>query len=143
VALATPAQIRAGLNTRLATITGLQTYAYMPAQPQTPCAFVSGIDQVTYHDAMQNGLNTWLWKIVVVVSIASPSEEAQADLDTYVAATGTNSVRLAVEGSTPPQTLGGFVAAVVVDSCTGSRYFVTESGAYFGAEFTVRVFAGN
>ena len=142
MALATLAQIRAGLNTRLATVSGLQTYAYLPATPNLPCAFVGGPQEVTYHDSMQNGLNIWTMSVWALVSNATPTEESQAQLDLFVSPTGTRSIRLALEGSSPPQTLSSVVADVVVDSCSGYTMYVTEQGSYFGAEFVVRVFAG-
>lgn len=142
MALATLAQIRAGLNTRLATITGLQTFAYLPANPPLPCAFVGGVREVTYHESMVLGANVWTLGVWVLVSTATPTVEAQADLDLFVSPTGTNSIVAALEGGTTGQTLAGIVADVVVDSCSGYSIYVTEQGSYFGAEFAVRVFAG-
>lgn len=142
MALATLAQIRAGLNTRLATISGLQTYAYLPGVPTLPCAFVAGPRDVEYHSAMATGLNTWTMVIWALVSQAPPTVESQADLDEMISPTGSKSIKLAVEGSSTPQTLSGVVADVVVDSCSGYATYVTETAAYLGAEFTVRVFAG-
>jgi len=142
MAVATLAQIRAGLNTRLATITGLQTFAYMPAQPPLPCAFVGGPREVTYHAAMNTGLNEWRLSVWVLVSNATPTVESQADLDEYVSPTGTRSIRAAVEGTAGTQTLAGVVSDVVVEGIEAYALYVTETGSYFGAEFTVRVFAG-
>lgn len=142
MALATLAQIRAGLNTRLATITGLQTYAYRPGVPTAPCAFVNGVRDVEYHQTMQTGLVTWPMSVWVLVSAAPPSAEAQADLDEYISPTGTNSIKTAIEGGVTGQTLSGIVADVVVESCSGESILVLEDGAYFGAEFLVRVWAG-
>lgn len=141
MALATLAQIRAGLNTRLATITGLQTYAYRPGVVTAPCAFVNGVRDVEYHGAMTTGLVTWPMSVLVLVSAAPPSVEAQADLDEFISPTGTKSVKAAIEASRP-QTLSSVVADCVVESCSGEQIIVLEDGAYFGAEFVVRVWAG-
>lgn len=138
MAVATLAQIRAGLNTRLATISGVQTYAYLPAQPTVPCAFVGGPRQVTYNQTMQTGLNEWTMIVWVLVSTAVPSVEAQTDLDQFVSPTGSLSVRAAIEGD---PTLGGVVADTIVDSSDGYSFYVTESGSFFGAQFVVRVAA--
>lgn len=142
MAVATLAQIRSGLNTRLATITGLQTYAYLPATPEVPCAFVGGPRDVSYHDTMQTGLNTWAMSVWVLVSNSTPTVESQTDLDEFVSPTGTNSIRTVLENSTSPQTLTSVVADVVVESCSGYAIYATEQGSYFGAEFLVRVWAG-
>jgi hypothetical protein len=141
MAIASIATIRAGLNTRLATISNLQTFAYLPAQPPMPCAFVGGPTSLTYHDSMAQGLNILTISVWVLVSTATPTVEGQSDLDEFVSSTGTNSIRAAIEGSTSPQTLSGTVADVVVDQCTGYTIYTTESGSYFGAEFSCRVFA--
>lgn len=142
MALATLAEIRAGLQTRLATITGLQSFAYLPPSPPLPCAFVGGVREVTYHESMVLGLNSWVLSVWVLVSNAVPTVEAQADLDLFVSPTGTNSIVAAIEGGTTGQTLVGKVGDVVVERCDGYAVYVTETGSYFGAEFTVRVQAG-
>ena len=142
MALATLAQIRSGLKTRLDTISGLQTYAYLPATPTMPCAFVGSPREVEYHTAMQAGVQ-WGFSVWALVSNAQPTEASQTQLDLFVSPTGTTSIRAALETSTGiPQTLVAVVDDVVVDSCQGYSFYVTEQGTYFGAEFTIRVLAG-
>lgn len=143
MALATLAQIRAGLNTRLATITGLQTYAYEPsfASVPLPCAFVAGVGAGEYRRTLQTGYMVWPVRVVVFVSPAPPTVESQADLDEFISPTGANSVKAAVEGAGPSQTLGGIVADAVVVGYGGEQVFTAEQGAYWGAEFTVEVHA--
>ena len=75
---ATLAQIRAGLKTRLATISGVQTYSSRPALPQLPCLFPGGVAQVNYHSAMGNGLCEWTFTVWALVSDAKPTETAQS-----------------------------------------------------------------
>ena len=135
---ATLAQIRAGLNTRLATISNIQTYAYLPGVPSLPCAFVAGPRDVNYHQAMADGMSEWTMVLWVLVSNATPTVESQTDLDAFVSPTGSSSVKAAVEGDT---TLGGIVADTVVDSSDGYSFYVTEGGSYLGAQFVVRVAA--
>ena len=144
MALATLAQIRAGLKTRLDTISGLQTYAYLPATPTMPCAFI-GVGDGTdiYHDAMQTGVVTWPMRVWVLVSAAVPSEESQADADLFVSPTGASSIKLALEGASTPQTLVGVVSDVVVDGFTEPQTYVTEQGSYWGVQFAVRVHTNN
>ncbi len=136
---ATLAQMRAGLKTRLATISGVQTYASRPAVPNLPCLFPGGVSNVIYHSAMGNGLAEWTFSVWALVSDAKPTEQAQADLDLYLDSTGTSSVRVAIEGD---GTLGGVVDDCVVDSSNGEAIYVTEQGSYYGAEFSIRVLAG-
>lgn len=143
MAAATLAQIRPALKALLASISGLQTYAYLPALPDLPCAFVGAPRDVLYHAAMQSGLNEWTFSVWALVSNATPTEESQAQLDLFVSPNGTKSIKAALETTTGlPQTLTGVVDDVVVDGCSGYSMYVTENGSYFGAEFTVRVLAG-
>lgn len=143
MALATLAQIRSGLNTRLATISGLQTYAYMPAVPACPCAFVAGVGESEYHRAHQTGYIVWPCRVVVLVSTAPPNNESQTDLDEFISPTGTNSVRLAIEGTSPPQQLAGSIVADVMVRSTSGHAAINVGGVdYWGAEFTVDVHAG-
>lgn len=142
MALPTLAEVRAAVNTRLATISGLQTYAYMPAGNMAiPCAFVANGDGTdVYHESMQAGIVIWPLKVWVLVSLAPPAEEAQADLDVFLSPTGASSVKAVLEGSGPPQTLGAVVSDVSVDGFGEPRVLVTEQGSYWGADFQVRVY---
>ena len=142
MALATLAQIRSGLNTRLATISGLQTYAYQPADPPYPCAYVASVGETTYHGSQQSGYMMWPVRVHVLVSQAPPAPESQADLDEFISPTGTNSIKAAIEGSGASQTLSGIVADCVVMATLGEQVFVSETGAFWGAEFLVHVHAG-
>lgn len=136
---ATVAQIRAGLNTRLATISGLQTYAYLPGDPAVPCAFVGSPRETNYHRAHQDGLTEYVFALWALVSTAPPAEESQADLDEFVSPTGSRSIKAAVEGD---PTLAGAVSDLIVESMDGYAVYVTEKGSWFGAQLVVRIAAG-
>lgn len=137
MAQATLAQIRAGLQTRLQTITGLQTYAYLPTVPQAPCAFVGSPRELTYHAAM-GGVAEYVFSVWVLTNESKPSNAAQAELDEYVQPSGSKSIKAALEG-TGPQTLGGIVDDVVCDGLLGYAIYGGDQAAYFGAQFSVRV----
>lgn len=136
MAQATLAQVRAGLQTRLKTISGLQTYAYLPTVPVCPCAFV-GSPQLAYHQAMK-GVAEYTFTVWVLTNESKPTEAAQTELDEYVQPTGTKSIKAALEG-TSPQTLSGVVDDVVVDELVGYGIYAGDQAAYFGAQFQVRV----
>lgn len=136
MAQATLAQVRAGLQTRLQTITGLQTYAYLPTVPVAPCAFV-GSPTLSYHQAMK-GVVEYTFTVWVLTNESKPTEAAQAELDEYVQPTGTKSIKAAIEG-TSPQTLSSVVDDVVVDELVGYGIYGGDQAAYFGAQLTVRV----
>jgi hypothetical protein len=98
--------IRDGLETRLATITGLRTYDVVPANPQVPAAVVAPDDPfVDYLQAMQGGLVEVRFAIVLLVRM-STDRGWQDALDSYLSAgTGeTSSVFDAIRGD---KTLGG------------------------------------
>lgn len=134
----TPAQLREGLRARLAAMDAtLQTYVTAPAVDVLPCAFVGSL-AAQYHTAMGN-VPEWTATIWVLVSDSAPTPEAWADVDLFVAATGTLSVRAALEDT--DRTLGGVAEDVVVDSSDGSSFYVTENGSYFGASFSCRILA--
>ncbi len=133
------ADIRSGIEARLATIAGVQTSDNRPATPEPPCLFPGGIQNVNYHSAMGNGLVEWTFTVWALVSSSLPTEESQADLDLYIDSTGASSVRAAIEAD---GTLGGVVDDCVVDSSNGEAIYVTDQGSFYGAEFTVRVLAG-
>lgn len=141
MALATLAQIRAGLNTRLATITGVQTSAYPSAVPALPFVYVVGNDQTEYLGAMQGGLVPWQIIVHALVSNAPPTPENAAHLDEFISPTGSKSVKAAIEGSGPSQTLSGIVSDVVVMRVSRPTIFETEQQSYYGAEFSVSVYA--
>lgn len=106
-----------------------------------PCAFVANGDGTdSYHSAHQTGLVVWPMKIWVLVSLAPPAAEAQADLDAFLSPTGASSIKAVVEGAGAPQTLSSVVADVSVDGFDEPTILVTEQGAYWGASFRVRVF---
>jgi len=53
----TVTQIKQGLQVRLATISGLRSYAYQPDNLNTPFAWPM-LDTITYNGAMRGGLIT-------------------------------------------------------------------------------------
>ena len=135
---ATMAQIRSGLNTRLATISGIQTSAYMLDSPVPPTIQVMGPEVVEYDDAMQRGLDTYT--IVLQAFAGTPeSQAAQTIVDGWLAPSGSTSVKAAVEGDI---TLGGVVASARVARANGYRIYDLPTGKTLGCEFFVVVHNG-
>lgn len=118
------AQIRAGLETRLATIPGVQTAGYMLANPTPPVFYVypDPVEGVQYHRAMGGGLNVYTFQVFGAVS-RQTDIGAQKKLDQHVDPTGALSVKAAVEGD---RTLGGVVGDAVVTACTGYQEYARE-----------------
>lgn len=133
---ATISQIKAGLATRLATISGLRTFAYQPDQLNAPLAYPM-VEQVLYHRTMFNGLNEIVFTVTVIV--ARPTERpAEASLDAYVSPTGASSIRAAIEGD---RTLGGIVDDCQVEQASGISSLSANDADYLSVDFTVRVYA--
>lgn len=137
MAAPTLAQIREGLNTRLATIGDVQTSAYRLSNPTLPSLQVAWPDEVQYHESMRNGTDGW---VLIVMAFAGLMSEkgSQILLDQFIAATGAKSVKAAIEGDT---TLGGIVDDTTVVSCTGYREYTIGTKAALGCEWRVEVIA--
>ena len=132
---ATISQVKAGLATRLATITGLRALAYQPDQLNPPLSFAN-LDSINYHRTMRTPLTEMQFTVSVIVARATerPAENA---LDAYTSADGPASVKAAIEAD---RTLGGIVDDLIVESCTGIQTITANDGDYLGIESLVRVY---
>lgn len=105
----TPNGVRAGLATRLDTITGLRAFEYVPDSLAPPAAVIEPLE-VDYHEAMQNGLDQYRAFVLVIVGRMS-DRSSQARLDAYVTSSGASSVKAALEAD---KTLGGACSTLMV-----------------------------
>lgn len=138
MAAPTVAQIRAGLAANLGAIGERQISAYRLANPTVPSIQVTGpIDEIEYHQAMQNGHDLFPFAVMAFVGIASDIG-AQKRLDEFISATGAASVKAAIEAD---KTLGGLACRAIVESCSGYREYAlpNQPGPVLGAEWRVRV----
>jgi hypothetical protein len=110
---ATASEVLTGLKNRLATISGLKTFSYQPANIVPPLAYPV-ITQVNYHRAMGGGLVVFDCVVYVIVGRWT-DDRANADIDDYLAFSGTKSIRAAIEGD---ETLGGKAQSLTVASST-------------------------
>lgn len=108
---ATVSQVATGLQTRLATITGLRTFNYQPEQENPPFAYPQ-INSINYHRAYSGGDVVMDWTVYVVVG-RYLDRTAHAQLDDYLSYSGTKSVRAAIEAD---PTLGGVCSTLIVRS---------------------------
>ena len=132
---ATITEVKQGLATRLATITGLRAFAYQPDQLNAPIAFPT-LDNIVYHRTMRNPMIEMTFTISVIVCKAD-SRAAQSQVDPYVSATGTFRVKQAIEAD---RTLGGKVDDLIVQSAGGYQVITAEDGDYLAVDFTVTVY---
>ena len=102
-------QLRSGIATNLATITGLRTGSTIPDNVNPPFAIISP-SSVDYHKSFANGLSTYNFTVTLVVGRVS-ERTAQNSLDAYCSPTGSSSIRVAVESD---RTLSGYAFDCVV-----------------------------
>jgi hypothetical protein len=133
--MASITDIRAGLATNLATISGLRTAAEMPDNPNPPVGIVS-LDSVDYDQAYGKGLVTYNFTITVVVG-RSAERTAQRLLDSYIS-TGEKSVKNAIELD---KSLGGKAYDCRVTSLNSIGSIQLNDTTYLAADFSVAVIA--
>lgn len=134
--MASYSAVRAGLKTRLETITSpaWQVYAKAPGSVVIPCALVlPATPAVVFDGTMGRGSDDLRFRVLVL--IGKPDDElAQENLDPYLAGSGSQSVKAAIEGAA----IAGTSYAVVPEVSEYGE--VTYAGTdYLGAEFAVIV----
>lgn len=134
--MATMTNLRTGLATRLATISGLRTSATLPDQPTPPQAVVYP-DRVTYDTAFGRGSDEYTFTVLVIVGRIA-ERTAQTSLDTYCNPSGATSIKAAIEGD---PTLGGNALDCRVTEMRGQGSLAVGDVTYLTAEFVVSVIA--
>lgn len=118
--------IRDGLNTRLATISGLKVYHEAPEAIASTPAITVLPSAGDYYTAMGSGL-AHVFTLTVLVSLSQGHQRAQAELDKYLARSGADSILAAIEGD---PTLGG-----ACDTLKVTRYYDYGGHDYAGQRF--------
>lgn len=132
--MAALSDIRAGIATNLATISGLRVSDELLDNPQPPVAMVA-LNNIEYHQDMRLGAK-YNFTVQVIVGRAS-ERHAQRALDLYVNPEGSSSVKVAVELD---RTLGGVVDDVVVESMPNVGSIQLNDTTYLAADFLVAVY---
>lgn len=107
--VASLSQVRAGLRTRLETISGLHTYADVPGTVTPPAAVVFPSQGVFLLYDTSTGSDDMTFVVRVFTSTAA--EAGQGNLDDFLARSGDRSVKAAIEAD---PTLGGVSHYAVV-----------------------------
>lgn len=128
-------QIMQGIETALATISGLRVNDVSPGQIVPPCAIV-GVPPIPDYNAT---LGSGFWEVqpaVTVLVSAAMDRAGQLALASYADHTGSNSIRAKLAAN---QTLGGLVDYCVVRSFR--PFGLEEVGVigYYGGVFTLDV----
>lgn len=134
--MATLSQVRADLAERLETITGLYVYPYVPEQIEWPAVVVGMPERVEY--TLTYGPTGLTWHIPLRLYAARfDAETAQETIDQYVAATGSQSIRTALEDGT--STLSSSWHYVKVVECRDFGGYRIADVDYIGCELLVEV----
>ena len=126
--------LKNGLATRLATISGLRTFAYQPDRITPPMATVFP-DRVEYDLNARRGADTFIFVVQVLVGRAD-DRAAQKNIDAYI--NGASSVKAAIEGD---RTLGGVANTCRVTEMRNYQQVLYGDTVYLGCEFEVEVVA--
>ena len=128
--------IRDGIATNLATISGLRTASEIPDNPSPPIAIVT-FQSVDYDGAFQGGMSTYSFIVSVLVGRAA-ERTSQRKLDAY-SSTGAGGIKNAIESD---KTFGGNAYDVRVEAMTNiSAVSLGGDIAYLSADFVVTVLA--
>lgn len=130
------ANLRTGLATNLATISGLRTSAELIDNPSPPVALVN-LESVDYDQAYQSGLTLYNFSITVIVG-RNAERQMQRKLDSYIQPDGAQSVKVAVESD---RTLSGYAQDLRVTNAGSIGSIQINDQTYLAAEFTVTVYA--
>ena len=133
---ATVSQVADGLKARLATVTGLRTFAYQPEQVNPPVAFPV-LDSIDYHRAFGGGDVQMRFTIIVIVG-RYLDRVAHTNLDGFLSFSGATSLRAAIEGD---RTLGGVASTLVMDSSLSIGSLAIAEAEFLQVSFSVLVHA--
>jgi hypothetical protein len=134
--MASVSELRTGIATNLATITGLRTSSFMPDNPNPPIAVVMP-SSISYDDTFNRGMQTYIFNVLVIVGRVD-ERTAQSNLDAFVSGTGSSSVKRAIEVD---KTLGGKAFDTRVTEMRNYGQLSIQDILYLTGEFTVLVYA--
>jgi hypothetical protein len=130
------AGIRAGIKTRLATISGLRIYEYPPdSVSEIPAAMIlpkSG----KYNLTMKNTAMEYEFELTLLVSRAVDVSNAQECIDDYINPSGAKSIQVAIEGDS---TLNGAADTSWLIGFRDYGGFLYAGQTYLGCKFDLAV----
>jgi hypothetical protein len=134
--MASISELRAGIKTNLATITGLRVSDFQPDNINPPVAIVFPIS-VNYDETFARGMQTYTFSVQVIVGRVS-ERSGQNSIDAYISSTGTKSIKLAIESN---KTLGGKAFDLRVTDMRNYGELLVGEVNYLSAEFVVLCYA--
>lgn len=134
--MASISDLRNGIATNCGTVNGLRTSAIIPEDPKPPVAVVT-FDRVDYDTAFGRGLDTYIFRVVLVVGRVD-TRGAQQALDGFLSGSGSTSLKQAIESD---RSLGGKANDLRVTAGENIREVVINEGTYLASDFVVTVYA--
>jgi hypothetical protein len=135
--MATLSELRAGIATNLATISGLRTTPTVPDQINPPIAVVMP-NTITYDTAFaRSGGDEYEFLVMVIVGRVD-ERSAQNKLDAYASSSGNSSVKAAIEKD---KTLGGKAFSLRVTNLRNYNQVTVGDVTYLSAEWVVQVYS--
>ena len=128
--------LRAGLATRLATISGLRASATIPDNPSPPIAVVMP-GRITYDTAFGRGSDEYTFDVMLIVGRVA-DRASQNNLDAYCASSGSASIKAAIEAD---RYLGGSAFDTRVTEMRDQGPLAIGDVTYLTATFAVTVIA--
>ena len=135
--MASLTSIRNGIATNLGNISSLSVYGYVPDSIEPPTAVVGVVESIDYDSTMARGSDTYNIPILLYVSRVD-AQDSQETLDSYLASTGSSSVKAQVESDL---TLSGSAQSVRVVEADNYGVYTVNDIDYLGVEFGVEVIA--
>jgi len=134
--MASISELRAGIKTNLATISGLRTSDFQPDSINPPVAIVFPVS-LNYDETFHRGMQTYTFAVQVIVGRVS-ERTGQSTIDSYCSSTGTNSIKLAIESD---KTLAGKAFDLRVTDMRNYGELLVGEVNYLSAEFVVLCYA--
>jgi fructose-specific phosphotransferase system IIC component len=135
--MASITDLRTGIATNLATITGLRTSPTIPDNINPPIAVVVP-QSISYDTAFARSGGDEYEFIVTVIVGRVDERSAQNRLDSYCSGTGASSIKTAIEKD---KTLGGKALTLRVTDLRNYTQVSIADATYLAAEFVVQVIA--
>jgi hypothetical protein len=134
--MASISELRAGIKTNLATISGLRVSDFQPDNINPPVAIVFPIS-LNYDETFHRGMQTYTFSVQVIVGRVS-ERSGQNSIDAYISSTGSNSIKLAIESD---KTLAGKAFDLRVTDMRNYGELLVGEVNYLSAEFVVLCYA--
>jgi hypothetical protein len=134
--MASVSELRAGIKTNLATISGLRVSDFQPDNINPPVAIVFPV-ALNYDETFHRGMQTYTFAVQVIVGRQS-ERSGQNSIDAYCSSTGANSIKLAIESD---KTLAGKAFDLRVTDMRNYGELLVGEVNYLSAEFVVLCYA--